>query len=327
MNKKKIENAKVGLFVLAGLLFLVLTLYMIGRNQHLFKPTFTLKAVVNNVYGLVPGNNVRFKGMDVGTVKNIEMAGDTSIYITMVINNSMKPHIKKNAVTFISTDGLMGNKLIQINPQEGYADAVKDGDIIYSQTPVETEEMLKSLNNASYYIENTAMNLYEVTSRLNNNHRLWDFLNDSSIMGDLRNGIAEFSGAAKNASELTQSGKNMLSSFQEGNGLVYRIFLDTALSQDLAASLELIHQASKDASLVMEEARNVVNYIGRGDGPVGLLLTDSLFRETIINSAQHIEEGSDSFNQNMEALKRNFLFRRYFRRQAREQKKSIDDNK
>lgn len=68
---------------------------MIGRNQGLFGSTFALKAVVDNVNGLVPGNNVRFKGIDVGTVRSIEIANDTAIYVTMAINASMKPYIKK----------------------------------------------------------------------------------------------------------------------------------------------------------------------------------------------------------------------------------------
>ena len=115
MRNKKVDNAKVGLLVLLGLVFLVLTLYMIGKNRNLFGSTFTIKAVLNNVNGLVPGNNVRFKGIDVGTVKSITVANDTAIYVIMTIDKNMKPYIKKNAIASVGTDGLMGNKLININ--------------------------------------------------------------------------------------------------------------------------------------------------------------------------------------------------------------------
>nr|HPM32887.1 MlaD family protein [Chryseolinea sp.] len=73
MKKKEIENSKVGLLVLAGMIFLILMLYLIGRNRNLFGSTFTMKVVMNNVNGLVPGNNVRFKGIDVGTVKSMPL--------------------------------------------------------------------------------------------------------------------------------------------------------------------------------------------------------------------------------------------------------------
>lgn len=325
MKKRKIENAKVGLFVLAGLLFLVFTLYMIGRNQHLFKPTFSLKAVVDNVNGLLPGNNVRFKGINVGTVKSIDMINDTAIYINMVINNNMKPYIKKNALTSIGTDGLMGNKLIQINPQEGIAESVEEGDVIYSQSPVGTDELMRNLNTSSQYIERISFNLYEITSKLNDNENLWSFLADSIIARDIKLAVGEFYQAGKNTFQLTQAGKNMLQMFEQGNGLAYRIFMDTALSEQLTTSLELLHQASNDASLMIEDVKEIVDHIGQGDGSAGLVLMDSLFRETLLNSALNLEEGTDNFNQNMEALKRNFLFRRYFRKLERQQKKDLEE--
>ncbi len=119
MKTKTINNTKLGLFVLAGVLFLILTLYMIGKNRNLFGSTFTMKAVLSNVNGLVAGNNVRFKGIDVGTVKNITLLNDSSIYVTLTIDNEMKPYIKQNAMASIGTDGLMGNKLVNINSVPG----------------------------------------------------------------------------------------------------------------------------------------------------------------------------------------------------------------
>src|SRR5688572_7628571 len=106
MKTKSVDNAKLGAFVLVGIVFLIVTLYMIGKNRNLLGSTFTIKAEVNNVNGLVPGNNVRFKGIDVGTVKSIDIANDTLIYVTMTIEESMKPYIKQNALASIGTDGL-----------------------------------------------------------------------------------------------------------------------------------------------------------------------------------------------------------------------------
>ena len=145
MKTKSVDNAKLGAFVLAGIIFLIFTLYMIGKNRNLLGSTFTVKAEVNNVNGLVPGNNVRFKGIDVGTVKSIDIANDTLIYVTMTIDESMKPYIKQNALASIGTDGLMGNKLMNINSQPGPALSVEEGSIIQSRKPIETDEMLRTL--------------------------------------------------------------------------------------------------------------------------------------------------------------------------------------
>src|SRR5688500_3974021 len=121
MKHKPINNAKLGIFVIAGIVFLIMTLYMIGRNRNLIGPTFTINAVVSNVNGLMPGNNVRFKGIDVGTVKSITLENDSAIIVSMLIDKKMKPYLKQNAIATIGTDGIMGNKLVNINSHKGYA--------------------------------------------------------------------------------------------------------------------------------------------------------------------------------------------------------------
>ena len=85
MKNKPIDNIKLGLFVFAGLLFLIFSLYMIGRNRSLFGATFSLSARFNNINGLVPGNNVRYSGIDVGTVDKIELINDSSVLVIMLI--------------------------------------------------------------------------------------------------------------------------------------------------------------------------------------------------------------------------------------------------
>src|SRR5690606_32869164 len=119
MKTKATDNVKLGLFVVAGLVFLITTLYMIGRNRNLFGTTFTIKASMNSVNGLTRGNNVRFKGIDVGTVKDIEIAGDSAVLVVMIIDEKIRPYIKQNSIASIGTDGLMGSKLININSRPG----------------------------------------------------------------------------------------------------------------------------------------------------------------------------------------------------------------
>jgi len=72
MAQKLINNARLGVFVLSGLAFLILLLFMIGRNKSLFGSTYLLKANFENVQGLIPGNNVRYSGIQAGTVKRIK---------------------------------------------------------------------------------------------------------------------------------------------------------------------------------------------------------------------------------------------------------------
>ncbi|MFZ6012546.1 MAG: MlaD family protein [Bacteroidota bacterium] len=324
MKNKRIDNAKVGLLVLSGLVFLVLTLYMIGKNRNLFGSTFTIKAVLTNVNGLVPGNNVRFKGIDVGTVKSITVANDTSILVTMTIDEKLKPFIKKNAIASVGTDGLMGNKLININSNTTSSLPIEKDDIIQSRKPVETDEMLRTLNTTNNNIERITHNLYEITVKLNSSESLWTLLSDTVITKDLKNAVVEFKRAGANTADMTATAKTMVQKLEGGNGLAYQLFRDTTLTHQLTTSLEQIHQASNQTSVMMKDLKAVVDEMNHGHGTAGLLLKDTLLRQTLFKSAINIEQGTDRFNQNMEALKSNFLFRRYFKKLEKEQKKTTE---
>jgi len=322
---KKIENSKLGIMVLAGLVFLIFTLYMIGKNQNIFGSSITIISVVENVNGLVPGNNVRFQGIDVGTVKSIDMSNDSAIHVTLYIQKKMQPFIRKNAVTTINTDGLMGNKIIHILPQEGLAPQVEEGDMLSSKPPLNTGEMLEKLNVTGDYLETTLFNLSEVSEKLNKSESLWALLSDDQLPEDIKNVIGEFRKAGSNAAELAKTGKEIMKDFEKGKGIINQAFTDSVMAENLSESIENIQKTSADAALMMEEMRKIMESIGAGKGTAGMILSDSLMRESLINSMVNIEKSTYNFNQNMEALKGNFLFRRYYKKQAKEEKKQEED--
>src|SRR5690348_15105543 len=115
MKKESSRNMQVGLFVSIGTVLLIVALYLIGDKQNLFGSTFRISAKFYNVNGLMVGNNVRFAGIDIGTVEEIEIINDSSVNVIMVLEERVQPYIKKNAIASIGTDGLMGNKLVNIN--------------------------------------------------------------------------------------------------------------------------------------------------------------------------------------------------------------------
>jgi len=315
------------MLVLGGLLFLIFTLYMIGKNRNLFGSTFTIKAVLSNVNGLVPGNNVRFKGIDVGTVKSITVANDTAIYVTMTIDQNMRPYIKKNAIASIGTDGLMGNKLININSDSEPSAPVDQNDIIQSQKPVETDEMLRTLNTTNNNIERITHNLYEISVKLNSSKSLWTLLSDTIVTKDLKNAVYDFRQAGANTAEMTATAKHIVTKFENGNGLAFKLFNDTSMSNQLSHSLKQIELISNQTSAMMKDLKTVVDDMKEGDGTAGLLLTDTLLRQSLFQSAKNIEQGTDRFNQNMEALKTNFLFKKYFKKLEKEQRATTKADK
>lgn len=323
--KKNIENTKLGGLVIAGILFLVFTLYMIGKNQNMFGASITITAMVENVNGLVPGNNVRFKGLDVGTVKSIDMVNDSSIAVQVYVRNRMVPFIKKNALTSIGTDGLMGNRIIQIINQPGEAQNIEEGDVIYAATAVSTDEMMQRMGSSSEFVEKTTENLFEITEKLIKSESLWALLSDSVLTKDIKTSVEELKLAASKAAILANTGSQFMYELKAGEGVIQRLFTDAELADELAMSVEKINASSNQASQIADQVNALIDSLEAGEGAIGLLLKDTAFREALSNSMLNLEMSTERFNENMEAMRSNFLFRRYFRRQEKERLRELEE--
>ena len=329
MAKKAVNHVKLGVFVLAGLLFLIIVLYMIGKDQNLFGSTFVLKTRFENVQGLVPGNNVRYAGIEVGTVRRIQILNDTLVEVIMVVQNKMKPFIRKNAVTAIGTDGLMGNKVINIVATGKEAAAVSEDDVLTSRQSVDADDMLRTLNKTNRDIAVVAENLKTTVLRINNSTALWKLLNDEGVPDDIRTAAYHVKLATVRAAGMMTDLNNVVADIKDGKGSLGRIVRDTVLAIKLDETIDRINGLGEDAGRLAEILNETVSGLqqdmNHGKGPVNALLKDSAIVVKLNNSLDNIEKGTDAFNQNMEALKHNFLFRGYFRRLEKQKQKAAKD--
>lgn len=325
-KERNIANAKLGALVLASTIFLVFSLYLIGKNQNIFGSSIRVFAEMKNVNGLLSGNNVRFKGMDVGTVSGIEMLNDTTIQVELLIHKSMQPFIKSNSKTTINTDGIMGNKILHINPLPEDAPTLMPGDILYALPQINTDEMLETLNSTGNYLEKSLINLSEITDKLNQSEAIWTLLSDPSLVNDIKLAINEFKYAGANAKLITESGRNILTSFEKGDGLVNSLFTDSLMNSNFEGTLEHLQTSSAEASEMLVKINLLLQNIEKGEGTAGLILQDSVFRIQVEQTLQNLESSTFKLNENMEALKSNFFFRGYFKKQEKAKRKAEKNN-
>ncbi len=189
MAKETPQNIRLGIFVVAGTILVAVAFYFIGAKRNLFGTTFQLKANFYNVNGLLEGNSVRFAGIDIGTVEKLEITSDTSVTVIMVVEENVRKYLRKNAIANVGTDGLMGNKLVNINSSQEPADAVEDGDVLQSLRPIETNEVMRTLNATNDNIKVITDDLKNITQKLNNSNTLWSLLNDSTMVQSLKQAI------------------------------------------------------------------------------------------------------------------------------------------
>ncbi len=138
---------RVGVLIVLGLLFLSIGIFLIGNKDFLFSSTYSLKADFQNVGGLNNGADVRIGGIHEGTVKEIDLPSqsDGKVTVIMSLRSATRNIIKKDSRASIKTEGLLGDKYIEISFGSPNADAAQDGDTIASETSKDTAEQVRAL--------------------------------------------------------------------------------------------------------------------------------------------------------------------------------------
>jgi len=138
---------RVGVFVVLGLLFLSIGIFLIGDKDFMFSPTYRLKADFENVGGLNNGADVRVGGIHQGTVKEIDLPSqpDGKVNVVMNLRSPTRNIIKKDSRASIKTEGLLGDKYVEISFGSSKAEAVGSNDTIASETRRDMSEQARAL--------------------------------------------------------------------------------------------------------------------------------------------------------------------------------------
>lgn len=316
---------KLGLFVFIGILLLITALFLIGKYQHMFGSHYELRAHFSNVGGLRTGNNVRYAGVEVGTVKELNIINDTTLEAIMLIEQRMKTVIRKNALVSLGADGLLGNKVLNIVPQTSSYDFAVEGDILPSRSAVEFDDILRTLSGTSDNLGEITNGLKITVAKINKSDGLWKLLSDSGIAVSIRKSSQNIELATVNAEMMTRDVKGMIADVKAGKGTAGAILRDTMMVNSLKSTLIELEQVAGKASQLAAEldtiTQNINKDIEEGPGPVHTALKDTAVAGNISRSLMNIEKGTEAFNQNMEAAKHNWLLRGYFKKQEKEKAK------
>lgn len=192
MQQKAQQKIKVGIFATVMLTLLLTGIFLIGRNKSMFQRTFLLYGTFKNVGGLQVGNNVRFVGIDVGTVESIDILSDTTARVALRIRQKVRPFIKKGAVAGISSDGLMGDKLITISSGRESNTPVDDEDTIHAVDPLDYDQVLDRLSGVAANAEVITEQLAGIATQINQGKgSIGRLLYSDSLATDLEGTVTE----------------------------------------------------------------------------------------------------------------------------------------
>lgn len=314
MEKSTSQKINLGIFVILGSLLFIITIYFIGNKKDMFNKTIQISAVFNNINGLQTGNNVRYSGINVGTVKQIVILNDSVIRVDMAIEKEVISHIKKDAIASIGSDGLVGNMIINIIPGKKSNEAVSFGDTILSENKTTTDEILKTINSTSANAKVITDNLVKITNQISSKEgTIGMLINDTVMSQDLKKTIYNLKLTTKITSESMATLNNIIVGLNNKDNVIGTL-KDTLVGRKIKVIIANLEKSS-------QQINQTISNIKDGKGALNYLSNDPKLVKQIDSTMININQASSRLNENLEALKHNFLFRGYFRKLEKEKAK------
>ena len=209
MENNKNYNIKLGMFVSIGVLLLVFAVYIIGAQKNLFSSTYRLKTIFKNVSGLKVGGNVRFSGINVGTIDLIQIETDTSVKVEMVLQKEVKKYIRKDSRAGIGSEGLMGDKILIVSPGSIEEKQAEENDLLISEAPVSMDDILASVKVSSENLEIISDQLAEIVYNINNgNGVISKMINDDGFSKSINKTMTNLEKSSKGLNENMEAAKS-----------------------------------------------------------------------------------------------------------------------
>lgn len=202
---------RLGMFITGGLALLVIAIFIIGKQQNLFNPVYKLTTDFYNVSGLQVGNNVRFSGINVGTVDRIKIINDTTVRVDMLIKKEVQPFIKVDSEVGIGSEGLIGDRLLIISQGSSLSPTAKEGDHLQSSEPVETDAILESLEITAAFAEIIAGEMADIMIKINSGKgTLGRLLHDTVMAANLNQTMVNLKQSTQGLEENMEAAKESI---------------------------------------------------------------------------------------------------------------------
>ena len=200
---------RLGLFVIIGIALFVLGIFIIGKQKNLFNPVFSLNANFQNVSGLQVGNTVRFSGINIGTVDNIQIVNDTTVKVTMMIKKEIQKFLKTDVQAGIGSEGIIGDRVVVISQGENSTKSVKEGQRIASLEPVETDAIMRSLKITADNAALASNDIVGIVNKINSGSgTLGRLIKDEKMAENIDQTVANLKTSSKKLDENMEAAKS-----------------------------------------------------------------------------------------------------------------------
>lgn len=306
------RTAVVGGFVVGGFLLFAIGLFLIGDRRLLFDPQFELNTAFGKVTGLRVGSKVRLAGLDAGEVLDIMIPSRPSekFVVRMRLRQDLRPLVRRDSVAAVQTDGIVGNAFIQIGRGTDASPIVEPGETIAGTDPIEFADLIqegrqtfqavsREIAEVSDDVSRTIATLTETAATAN------------TVLADAGEDLQRLTASSVRVSEgiegVVTDTRGIVSGLRAGRGTIGQLLNDDTQYKRWVGITSEAEQTIGNLRAATVRAREVVEQLGARDGATQQMVL--ALRDTVLSAREVMSDVSEG----TEALKRNFLFRGFFR--------------
>lgn len=315
-NKRAVT---VGIFVVLGLVFLVAGILVIGNIHQTFSKKLRVTTLFDDVNGLQKGSNIWFSGVKIGTVKQVDFYGASQVKVVMNIDREAQQYIRKDAKVKISTDGLIGNKILVIYGGSERVSFVTEDDTLGVEKTLSTEDMMSTLQENNLNLVSITSDFKIISKKLAAGEgTIGKLLNDDAVFKNIEATTASLNAASNKAQQLMTSLTTFTSKLNQKGTLANDLVTDTVMVASLRSTVKELNEVAGNASVFIADLKQSAN---DPKSMVGTLLKDEQSAAHLKETMKNLDSGSKKLDEDLEALQHNFLLRKYFRKKAKAEKK------
>jgi phospholipid/cholesterol/gamma-HCH transport system substrate-binding protein len=167
---------RVGVFVLVALAVFLGLVYALGARARLFEARYTIHADFIEVGGLVEGATVRLAGVQIGRVTGVHLPGEPGgkVRIDLTIARRYSDRIRKNSIARIETQGLLGDKIVEITVGNATAPPVAPGEVLAARDPADLGRVIAAGAETAKDVGALAAALRETAEKVNQSKLIED---------------------------------------------------------------------------------------------------------------------------------------------------------
>jgi len=199
----------LGIFIATAIGVFIAGIYFIGQKQRLFSSTIKVTFICGDVSGLQVGNNVRFSGINVGTVSRVTIVTDSTVRVDLIIDKGTQKFIKKDAEATVGSEGLMGDKIVNIASGSAGAKEIENNDTIMCGKGSGMEQIMTQLAITSQNAARITSDIAAITDNIRQGKgTVGKLFMDTAMAGEIDQTIINAKNAAGGLSENMEAAKH-----------------------------------------------------------------------------------------------------------------------